>query len=129
MTPQPEVPASQVAQNCFDQMRLAIEEISDPEYQARVWRGDPPDEKSSYRDASSEILELGERYDLIARHLGEIGLNQQQWDRVMEFSRALQNFESSVPHPYDDAEVMRHPNWNFIVKQARALLAGLPKPD
>lgn len=125
----PEVPESVVAKNCFDSMRSGIEEISDPEYQMRVWLDDLPDEKSSYLDASSDILDLGERYGLIASHLGDIGLNQRQWDRVMEFCGALQNFEESVLHPYDSAEVVRHPNWNSIVSQARALLAELPKTD
>lgn len=47
----------------------------------------------------------------------------------MEFSRALRAFEDSVLHPYDCAEVVKHPNWNSIVTHARAVLAVLPKLD
>lgn len=124
-----DVPESEVAKNCFNQLRWAIEQISDPEYQARVWMGDLPDERSSYLDASAEILDQDERNDLIADHLCEIGLDPQRWARVIEFTRTLQSFEDSVPHPYDSAEVVRHPNWHLIVSQARTLLAELPKVD
>lgn len=120
---------AQVAQNCFALMRSSIQEISDPEYQARVWLlGDIPGQQSSYLDASSEILDLGERCDLIASNLGSIGLDEQRWAHVMKFCRALQSFEDSVSDPSNDAEVIRHPGWNSIVTQARALLAELPEP-
>lgn len=128
MTPYPKTPESQVAQNCFNLMLWGIRQIADPEYQTRVWLGNVPDERSSYLDASSEIIDLGERYDLIASHLAEIGLSQQQWARVIEFSRAVKTFEDSVDDPNDDSKVVSHPNWNSVVSQARALLADLPKP-
>jgi|GEM_PF-6967974 len=129
MAPERELPESEVAKNCFSLLRWGIEQISDPEYQARVWLGDPPDEKSSYLDASAEILDQEQRNKLIGDHLAEIGLNEQQWARVMQFARTLEAFENSVDHPYDSAEVIRHPNWGSIVSQARAVLADLPNPD
>lgn len=120
---------SEVARNCFNQLRWAIEQIANPEYQVRVWMGDDPDEKSSYLDASAEILDQDERFALIASHLAEVGLTLQQWSDVTEFSRTLQKFEDSVPHPYDSAEVLRQPGWKSIVSHARAVLARLPKRD
>jgi hypothetical protein len=118
-----------VAKNCFDALRWGIQQIADPEYQTRVWLGDAPDEFSSFLDATAEIIDQDERMRLIASHLTEIGLTEQQWSHLIEFSRALKDFEDSVAHPYDDSEVVKHPNWNLIVNQARALLAELPKPD
>jgi hypothetical protein len=129
MTPKPEITDSELAQNVYNLLRGGIEEIADPEYQARVWLGDLPDEKSCYLDASSEVLDQPERFELMASYLGDIGLDQRRWARVVEFARALQAFEDSVAHPYDDAEVMGHPSWSAIVDRARALLPELPKGD
>lgn len=129
MTSERKVPEAELARNGFERVRSAIGEISDLEYQTRVWLGDLPDEISSYLDASAEILDQDERNEFIANHLNDIGLSRTQWARVMEFTRELQTFEDSVSHPYDDAEVVRHPNWNSIVRHARALLEELPRPD
>lgn len=125
MTSGPKLPESEVAKNCFQLIRWAIKQIADPEYQARVWLGDPPDEASSYLDASAEIVDQDQRNELIASHLSEIGISQQQWTRVMEFSRALHAFEESVPDPTNDAAVMSHADWPSIVSQARAVLTEI----
>ena len=105
----------------IEQIRLALEELGDREFQARVWGGIGP-EVSSFTEAVCALQDK-DLAGFIDRCVGW-GFDVDLPDRLRKYHAALLAFSRST-EAYPDDRIMGAPRWAGLCAEARALAEEL----
>lgn len=109
-----------------------LDELSDEEYQSRIWvRGEGP-ECSSFTEVVCGLFD-DQRFDQYVRDImDEANLDEKEWCSVTEFKDTLNSFVTRVEGISDDVQIINDPQWPMIVSQARMIrdiLMGMENGD
>lgn len=118
-----EISDLELSSNMLKSLCSVIKQISDPDYQRRVWLGNLPDLRSSYVDVYHTIAD-DINFDLIASVRDKLGISAEVWDLIMKFRAEFLEFDSRWSDMYADEAIIEDARWRNVVELAKAVLAG-----
>ena len=96
-----------------------IAEISDKNFQERIWIKGIGPECSSFEEAICDFFDDGEP---ILKNYKEFGLTDKQYEEVIQLQNELQKYCDKTPEIVDNKEVLEDPEWAKIRKIAKEVL-------
>ncbi len=96
-----------------------VAEISDEDFQERIWVKGLGPECSSFEEAICHFFDDGEP---ILKNYKEFKITDKQYEEVIQLCDELQKYCDKVPVVVNDQEVLEDPEWGKIIKIAKEVL-------
>lgn len=97
-------------QKSLKHIKLCLQQLSDTEYQERVWvRGEGP-EVSSYTEVVCQLFDDTALGDLLSSRLDEPVLSE-ELDSIL---LALSKIFDEIDYKLDIQDILMHPEWNKV---------------
>jgi hypothetical protein len=97
-------------------------EFADRAHQRRVWVDGEGPWCSSYRDAVSDLFDSYRIEYFASERALDYGFSAEMLRRMRAFTKALDEFHTSVTPEMRDAEIILAPGWNGVVSSAGGFL-------
>ena len=106
-------------QQILDCFLETIAEISDKNFQERIWIKGLGPECSSFEEAMCHFFDDGEP---ILKKYKEFEITKEQYKKIIKLQNELQKYCDKVPVVVNDKDVLSDPEWAKIRKIAKKVL-------
>jgi len=112
----------ELARKLLANLRSAISQVADREYQKRVWLGNLPDERSSFIEVYYLIVESD--IDVVRANRAALDISTTEWELMLRFLVRFLAYYSGVNDVYAQELILWDPEWAVVVRAAGDVLAA-----
>lgn len=112
----------ELARKLLANLRSAISQVADREYQKRVWLGNLPDERSSFIEVYYLIVESD--IDVVRANRAALDVSTTEWELMLRFLVRFLAYYSGVNDVYAQELILWDPEWAVVVRAAGDVLAA-----